>query len=287
MSATGSRACPECDGDLRTEDDETVCEDCGLVVATDRIDRGPEWRSFDDDDTNPERTGAPLTRSRHDRGLSTEIGPTRAKGRKRRRFARLRRQHDRTKIRSKRERNQVYAFTEVRRMVGALELPEHVRDRACELFRSAQEASLLRGRSIEGFAAAAVYAACRDSGIARTVEEIVEVSKADRAEHDAAFSAMNRELGLPIGPTAPAEYIPRFASRLDVPPGVERRAMRLAARARDEGIDVGRDPSGVAAACLYTAARRTDDVELTQAEAAAVADVTPVTLRNTYTDLRG
>jgi transcription initiation factor TFIIB len=58
------------------------------VVSEDRIDRGPEWRSFADDDTNPERTGAPLTRSRHDRGLSTEIGrSTKLKGRKRRQFA--------------------------------------------------------------------------------------------------------------------------------------------------------------------------------------------------------
>jgi len=286
MSQARQTGCPECEGSLRVEGDETVCASCGLVVAEDRIDRGPEWRSFADDETSPERTGAPLTRSRHDRGLSTEIGrSTRVKGRKRRRLARMRTQHNRARIASKRERNQVYAFTEIRRLTSELGLPDGVRDQACALFESAQEADLLRGRSLEGFAAACTYAASRVANVARTVEEVCDAAKATAAEHRAAYDAMNRELGLPVAPTDPGEYLPRFASELDLPADVERRARKLARRARGEGLVTGRDPSGVAAACLYTAAREAD-AGVTQAEAAAVADVTPVTLRNTYTDLR-
>jgi transcription initiation factor TFIIB len=256
------------------------------VVDEHAIDPGPEWRSFDDDDTSPERTGAPLTRSRHDRGLSTEIGrSTRVKGHKRRRFARLRRQHKRTQIGTKTERNQVYGFTEIRRVVGALDLPEHVQERACVLFESAQDANLLQGRSIEGFAAAAIYATCRVSEVSRSLAEVTGVTKADRDELDAAYDAMNRELGLPTGPIDPAEYLPRFASKLDVPRAVERRAAELAQRARDAGLDNGRNPCGVAAACLYTASEERGG-DLTQAAAAEVAHVTPVTLRRTYVALR-
>ncbi|SFL27056.1 transcription initiation factor TFIIB [Halogranum rubrum] len=286
MSQARSPNCPECDGRLNAHGDETVCGECGLVVAEDRIDRGPEWRSFADDDTNPERTGAPLTRSRHDRGLSTEIGrSTRLKGRKRRQMARLRRQHNRARISSKRERNQVYAFTEIRRLVSRLSLPEQVRDHACSLVRSAQNEDLVRGRSLEGFAAASVYAACRVAGVSRTVDEVTDVARADANEQQAAYDALNRELGLPVGPIDPVEYIPRFASKLDVDASVERRARTFAEEARKAGITTGRNPSGVAAACLYTAARGTD-CQLTQRETADVAGVTPVTLRNTYTDLQ-
>jgi len=285
MTATTVQACPECEGRLRADDCETVCTNCGLVVDEHAIDPGPEWRSFADDDTDPERTGAPLTRSRHDRGLSTEIGhSTRLKGRKRRRIARMRRQHKRTQIRSKAERNRVYAFTEIRRLVGALDLPEHVRDRSCVLFESAQDADLLQGRSIEGFAAAVVYATCRTASVSRTLPEITGAARATREELDAAYDALNRELGLPTGPIHPREYIPRFASKLDLPPGIERRARQLATEARERGIDNGRNPGGVAAACLYTAAQQAGD-DLTQQEAADVADVTPVTLRTTYYEL--
>jgi transcription initiation factor TFIIB len=288
MGATTARNCPECDGQVRASGDETVCADCGLVVDSDRIDRGPEWRSFADEETSRERTGAPLTRSRHDRGLSTEVGnhgdTMRLKGRKRRRVARLRRQHKRTTIGSKADRNQVYAFTEIRRLVGALELPESVRESACTLFESAQDADLLRGRSLEGFAAAAVYATCRTRSISRSIDEVVDGARASREELTVAYDALNRELGLPTGPVDPREYIPRFASELDLPADVRRRAESLSAAAREEGVDTGRNPCGVAAACLYAAAEERG-ASLTQQDAADVADVTPVTLRSSYYDL--
>jgi transcription initiation factor TFIIB len=285
MSTTVS-ACPECEGSVRSTDHETVCAECGLVVARDEIDRGPEWRSFADEETNRERTGAPLTRSRHDRGLSTEIGrSTRLKGRKRRQMARLRRQHNRTKIGSKAERNKVYGFTEIRRLVAALGLSDAIRDRACVLFESAQDADLLRGRSLEGFAAATVYATCRTSEVSRTIEEVVADAKAARAELRAAYDALNRDLGLPTGPIDPREYLARFATELDLPQELETRARELADCAHEAGLVSGRNPAGVAAACLYTAADERS-YPLTQQEAADAADVTPVTLRSTYVELR-
>jgi Transcription initiation factor IIB (TFIIB) len=278
--------CPECDGYPQSTGEETICGDCGLVLSEYRIDHGPEWRSLADNTTNPKRTGAPLTRSRHDRGLSTEIGRSiRLTGRKQRQFARLRRQHNRARISTKRERNQVYAFTEIRRLTGAFSLPEQIRDDACSLFRSAQSEDLLRGRSLEGFAAACVYAACRVADVAWTAEEITEIAKATPAEQRAAYTALNRELGLPIGPINPAQYLPRFASELELPSDIERCAREYVSMITAQEIGAGRNPSGVAAACLYTAAR---DIgfELTQQTAANIADVTPVTLRATYHDLR-
>lgn len=279
------RCCPECDSRVRRDGTESVCEQCGLVLGEDRIDHGPEWRSFEDDDTNPVRTGAPLTRSRHDRGLSTEIGySTRIKGRKRRQFVRLRRQHSRARISTKAERNQVYAFTEIRRLTSALGLGSAIRDRACVLFESAQNADLLRGRSLEGFAAAAIYATCRADSVSRTVDEIVSTARASEAELKAAYGALNRELGLPTGPIDPSEYLPRFACELDLPSSVEHRAQELVEKARECGLVSGRNPGGVAVACLYTAARELS-YDLTQDTAASVAGVTPVTLRSTYYDL--
>ncbi len=286
MADTATTTCPECGGRLNASGDETVCGECGLVVGADRIDRGPEWRSFDDGEDR-KRTGAPLTRSRHDRGLSTEIGygsDGRLTGRKRRQLSRMRREHNRSRIASKTERNQVYAFTEIRRMVADQSLPESIKEQACTLFRSAQSEDLLRGRSLEGFAAATVYAACRAGTVSRTVDEMVEVSRASRDEFKAAYGALNTELGLPIGPIDPREYLPRFASQLDLDADVERRARELARRAREDGIVGGRDPSGFAVGCLYAAAREFD-AGVTQAEAADVADVSPVTLRSAYHDL--
>jgi len=281
---TPASECPECAGRLRAEGDETVCSRCGLVVAVDRLDRGPEWRPLDGD--RRERTGAPLTRSRHDRGLSTEIGrgSRRLTGRKRRLLARLRRQHNRARIPNKATRNQVHGFTEIKRIAQELALPASTRDTACMLFEGAQDEDLLRGRSIEGFAAAAVYAACRADSLSRTVEEVADVAMADPDELRVAYAAMNRELGLPTGPIDPAEFLPRFADELNLPTRIERRARDLLAELRGTGHLAGRNPCGIAAACLYAAARAAD-FPLTQKRVAAVAGVTPVTVRATYSVL--
>jgi transcription initiation factor TFIIB len=162
--------------------------------------------------------------------------------------------------------------------------PEHVREPSCALFESAQSEKLLQGRSIEGFAAAAVYATCRTASVSRTIPEIVADARASADELRAAYDALNRDMGLPTGPIDPREYLARFASELDLPTDLENRARELADRAHDRNLVAGRNPAGVAAACLYTAATERDH-PLTQAAVADVADVTPVTVRSTYEDL--
>lgn len=278
--------CPECQGPLRRTNRETICGQCGLIVAEDLLDRGPDWRRSPVPGQSRSRAGAPLTNTRHDRGLSTEIGygngqSRRLTGKNRRRFARLRRQHRRAQVRNKLERNRIYGFTEIRRITTTLELPDSITERSCVLFRSAQDEDLLQGRSLEGFSAASVYANCRIEGLARTREEILTAARATAQELSNAFDAMNRELGLPVGPIDPVEYIPRFASNLSLPDSIERRARQLATKARSDGFSTGRNPCGVAAGCLYTAATE-QEYPLTQDAVAEEADVAPVTVRATY-----
>jgi transcription initiation factor TFIIB len=265
------------------------------VVAESSIDRGPEWRSFADDTThgeNPERTGAPVTPTRHDDGLTTEIshelngrtkGPSAAK---RRRLGRLRKRHRRTQLRSKRERNQMQGLLEIDRMASALGLPDSIEEQASVLFRSAHDANLLKGRSIEAMATASLYAACRCSETARLFRDVLRVSRDDESSVSNAYGVLNRELGLPTPPPSPASYLPQFASELDLGQGVERRAHAVLKQAEERGIANGRNPAGVAGACLLVAARDIGGRPCpTQEEVAEVADVSPPTLRNRRDEL--
>ncbi|RDI69558.1 transcription initiation factor IIB [Halopelagius longus] len=291
-SNSTTSACPECGGHVRTNCAETVCEDCGLIIDELQIDRGPDWRSvFDDDDETQRRTGAPLTPARHDRGLSTEIGYERdargntLSGEKRGQIARLRREQSRGRFQSKAERNLAHGLTEVRRIASALGLSETARDRACALFRSAQDEDLLYGRSIEAMAAASVYGACRCTGLSRTLDEVITVARVSKRRVSNAYKALNSELGLPTAPLTPQSFVSRLASDLEVTDHVRHRAFELAERAEAETIANGRQPSGVAAACLYLAAQERD-CALTQASIAKAAGTTPVTLRSRRDELQ-
>jgi transcription initiation factor TFIIB len=280
--------CPECDGRVTTNAVETVCEDCGLVIDEQRIDHGPEWRAYDDEEC--ERTGAPLTAARHDRGLSTEIGRgTDAKGneisgQKRRRLARMRREQTRGRWRSKAERNLAHGLGEVRRLASALELADSVRDQARQLFRSAQDENLLRGRSIEAIAAASVYGACRCNGISRLVDDVSEMARIAESRVTNAYKTLNEELGLPAEPVSPSMFVPRLASDLECPDEIRQRARALAEQAEERGVTTGVHPAGFAAACLYKAGQE-QGKWVTQSDVAETGNVTPTTVRTHHETL--
>lgn len=285
-----SNVCPECQGSLSSVDGEVVCDDCGLVVDENRLDHGPEWRSYNASERK--RTGAPLTATRHDRGLSTEIGHgTDAGGtplseRKRRRLGRLRREHQRGQWRTKAERNLAYGLGEVQRIASALDLPETLCEQACVLFRSAQDRDLFQGRSLDAFTAASVYAACRCNGLPRTLDDIEVYIQCDRSSLTNAYKLLNIELDLETQPQQPHEFVPRFASELDLPDHIRREAFDLAKRAENAGLTTGSQPTGVAAACLYLVAQDHGS-SLTQTRLAAVADTSTVTIRNHRRKLNG
>ena len=283
VQTKSNNQCPECDGRVTTNSVETVCEDCGLVIEESRIDQGPEWRAYDEDQRK--RTGAPLTAARHDRGLSTEIGRWKdangneLSGQKRQRLSRMRREQNRGRFQSKAERNLAHGLGEVRRIASALDLSDSVRDQACQLFRSAQTEDLLRGRSIEAIAAASIYGACRCNGHSRLLDDVVDAARVEQSRVTNAYKALNTELGLPTQPVRPSEFIPQLASELDIPTNIRQRARRLAEQSESTGAVAGVKPSGFAAACLYKAGRE-EGRWLTQAEVAAAASVTATTLRS-------
>ncbi|WP_135827268.1 transcription initiation factor IIB [Halorussus ruber] len=276
--------CPECDGRVATNVAETVCEECGLVLEDERIDHGPEWRSFSDDEQNRERTGAPLTAMHHDRGLSTEIGKKvettsgQFAGRKRRRFARMRREHKRSRFQSKAERILAHGLGEIHRLTSALGLSKTLGEQACSLFRSAQNEDILCGRSVEAMAAASVHGACRCLGLSRTLDEVANVARVNQSRVHTSYQAINVELGLPTKPVKPTAFVPRLASALEVTDSIRQRARALARAAQEADITVGVQPSGFAAACLYKACHEHGWL-VSQRDVAEVADISPRTIR--------
>ncbi|WP_424019380.1 transcription initiation factor IIB [Halorientalis pallida] len=287
-------ACPECGGSLATDSErgETVCEDCGLVVSEDEVDPGPEWRAFDAKEKDEKsRVGAPTTNMMHDKGLSTNIGwqdkdayGNSLSSRQREKMQRLRTWNERFRTRDSKERNLKQALGEIDRMASALGLPENVRETASVIYRRALDEDLLPGRSIEGVATASLYAAARQAGTPRSLDEIDSVSRVDKDEIARTYRYVVRELSLEIQPADPESYVPRFASDLDLSEEVERRARDLLSSAKEKGVHSGKSPVGLAAAAVYAASLLANE-KVTQSEVSEVASISEVTIRNRYHEL--
>ena len=118
------------------------------------------------------RVGAPMTFTIHDKGLSTMIDwrnrdsyGRAISSKNRAQLYRLRKWQRRIRVSNATERNLAFALSELDRMASALGLPRNVRETAAVVYRDAVDKNLIRGRSIEGVAAAALYAACRQCNV--------------------------------------------------------------------------------------------------------------------------
>ena len=286
--------CPECGGALANDGThaETVCEDCGLVVAEDGIDHGPEWRAFDSSERDSKsRVGAPTTKMLHDDGLSTNIGwqnrdayGNQLSASQRQKMQRLRTWNERFRTTDHRERNLKQALGEIDRMASALGLPDNVRETASVIYRQALEQDLLPGRSIEGIATASLHAAARMSKLPRSIDEVTAVSRVDDERFKRAYRYIVRELSLEIQPADPLEYLPRFASELDLSDEAERQARSLLETAKAQNVHSGKSPVGLAAAAIYAAGILCNE-RVTQADVSAVTEMSEVTIRNRYQEL--
>lgn len=284
--------CPECSASaiIRSSDQgELICGECGLVLDETNIDHGPEWRAFDASERQQKaRTGAPLTEMKHDRGLSTTIDwkDRDAHGQviaseKRNRLRRMRRWQKRIQTGSAGDRNLQYALSEISRMASALGIPKATQEVASVVYRQALDNDLIRGRSIEAIASGSLYIACRQDGIPRNIAEMTEVSRIAQKDIVRAYRFLSRELNLEVQPADPTQYIPRFASALDLGENVQSKAREIIETCAEKGILSGKSPTGLAAAAIYAAALLCNE-KRTQREVADVANTTEVTIRNRY-----
>lgn len=289
------RTCPECGSASLVRDyerAELVCARCGFIITEKIMDMGPEWRAFDQEQRERRgRVGAPMTYTIHDKGLSTMIDwrdrDSHGKDltpKRRAQIYRLRKWQRRIRVSDATERNLAFALSELDRMASHLGLPRNVREAAAVIYRRAVEERLIRGRSIEGVAAAALYAACRECKVPRTLDEIAEVSRVGKKEIGRSYRFIARELLIHLRPTSPIDYVPRFGSELGLSGEVQSKAIELLKEAAKKGLTSGRGPTGVAAAAIYIASVLQGE-RRTQRDVADVARVTEVTVRNRYKEL--
>ena len=284
------KKCPECGGInliLNKSKGEVICRDCGLVIEEKMVDFGQEWREFDHEQADKmRRTGSPMTFTKYDKGLGTDIGQKgdiyKLESKGRNKFFRLRKWQYR--VSTAIERNLKLALAELRRVASFLKLPKSVEEEAARIYTMAVQRGLVRGRSMESVVAGALYAACRRHEVPRTLDELSEASGIDKKEIGRTYRFVTRELGVRILPSNPIDYIPRFASALKLTPDTQSKAVAILEKAQNSELTSGRGPTGIAAASLYVAALINNEKK-TQREVADVAGVTEVTIRNRYKEL--
>jgi transcription initiation factor TFIIB len=270
---------------------EYVCSRCGLVIEENIPSHEAEWRAFTPQErASRARVGTPIDYSHYDKGLSTVIRVEKdARGRSlspkvKQQMWRLRRWQTRSKVYASQSRNLMLAMSELQRLCDILHMPSSVHDMAAIIYRKTLNEGLVRGRSISGMVAGALYAAVRFTKVPRTLKEIAEASQRSGKEIARSYSVIVRNLHMRMPIDDPTDYVTKVAEKAKVSSDVEVLAINLIKEARKNYATTGKDPSGLAAAILYLSAKMLKE-KVTQAQLAKAANVTEVTVRNRKRDL--
>ena len=246
---------------------ETVCAQCGLVVAESAVDTGPEWRVFDEREKRRVRT-APLKLV-----VKTDVAVKPEHGVQWRRLAKFHR-----KTLHGFERRLSAIGSEIRRVKECVSLPQSVVEEAEALVK--RYFDVVGGFPPEVVAVAVLWTVAKVAGVPRPLEDFLKCSRAEERRVRRVAWRLKEEarLGrrLSVG-----DYVGTLAARVNLPAPVVKAAVEILERNRR--VLFGKNPWVSAAAALWLASLKKLGLLRALAEAAGT---TTASVRNAADRMR-
>jgi transcription initiation factor TFIIB len=182
------------------------------------------------------------------------------------------------------DKNLRTAFMELSKLKDKLTLSDAIIEKTALIYRKALGKDLVRGRSIPGVLGAATYAACRDSGTPRTLNDISDALYIKRKDISKSYRMLVNKLDLRMPVMDSQSCVSRIASQIGLDEKTKRYAAEVLKDASYMEITAGKGPMGLAAAALYISCLKYN-IKITQREISIASGVTEVTIRNRYKGL--
>jgi len=249
--------CPVCGGPLVNDRErgETVCAQCGLVVAEATVDTGPEWRSFDKE--KRVRTAPLKLVVKTDMAVRPEHGA---------RWRRLAKFHRETMHGYERRLSAIGA--ELKRIRECAGLPQSVVEEAEALVKKYFD--LVAGFPPEVVAVAVLWTVAKAAGVPRPLEDFLKCSRADERRVRRVAWRLKEAVKLGGKPSI-EDYVKTLAARVNLPASVVKSALDILERNRR--VLAGKNPWVSAAAALWLASFKKLGLLKALAEAAGTTTV--------------
>lgn len=275
------------------ESGEIICSNCGIVIL-DRIEDyvHEERRAHSMEEVYARsRTGAPASLAFHDKGLCTIIGKANIDASGKildasilPQIEKLRKWNAWVNVHKSSDRNLRRAFQRLDVLKDKLGLTDSIVEKTAYMFRKVHERQLVRGRTIDGMLAAAVYIVCREMGTSITLKDIAVASNLTYKDISRNYGVLVFELDIKIPLVDPMKCIVKVANRLGINERTKMRAMGIMNEVIKKEMSSGKVPMGLAGAVLYLTCQMAGQY-VSQTSIAAASGVTEVTIRNRFKDL--
>ena len=297
MNALEIQKCSACESSLIDDiaNGEIICSGCGIVVAEQMEDHGPEVKSNRlEDKMKLARATGQTTYSQHDLGIATEIslGSKDFSGKTinseiASQMNNIRKWQKRVRISSSRDRRLSNVLAKISEVSQNCSLPKNVVETASKIYRSLDGKDIqVKGKSVLSISAAVIYLACKQCAIVRSLDEIIQgttpmkEAKAKTKLASRYYRTLVMELGTVTAPVLTMDkYISKIANMTNTDTRVERLALEIAEKTKNRSITDGKAPNGIAAAYLYVSSILMGQ-SILQRDVSSVSGVTEVTIRN-------
>jgi len=269
---------------------EKICSSCGIVLSVEREFVDPVLNT----NTNLSNLnlGTPSSLAHYDKNLSTLISYSNVDADgvaisvdQRSAIQRMRRWNKISNNNRSYHRNLKNAFAVLIRIKDKLSLSETIIEKSAYYYRKILDQNLIKGRSIKGFIVACVYASCREMNVPRTIEEIAEISDADKIFAGKCYRLLIRTLKIRLPSIDFACHLYRIANNAGISEKTLRHALQMMSMIKDDPISFGKDPCAIAIAVLYGACLEKGE-KMSQSKISLAGNVSVVTLRKRFLDIQ-
>jgi transcription initiation factor TFIIB len=269
---------------------EKICSSCGIVLSVEREYVDPIL----DTNTNLSNMnlGTPSSLAHHDKNLSTMISYSNVDADgvairvdQRSAIQRMRRWNKISDNNRSYHRNLKNAFAVLIRIKDKLSLSETIIEKSAYYYRKILDQNLIKGRSIKGFVVACVYVSCREMNIPRTIEEIAEISDADKIFAGKCYRLLVRRLKIRLPSIDSTSHLARISNNAGISEKTLRHAIHMMSTIKDDPISFGKDPCAIAVAVLYGACLEKGE-KTSQSRISLAGNVSVVTLRKRFLDIK-
>lgn len=301
--------CPDCKifpPDLIEEHADTICANCGRVLAERLISYESEWRTFNNDEKggdDPNRVGDGTNEL-----MATDQGTTiGGDGRNGNKITRSLKKAQAMQNEDKHNRKLQDAYRKIDEWADADHYTNSVKMEAKRIFKQTYDAGVFRGKSEQAVLASCLFISLRTNHVPRSFAEIMNLTSIPKKELGRTFKTVEKflnttseekkkvleEEGLSVDPstgyvpttsTSPKDLVARYCNQMGLPQRINMIAARLAETMNDTTGLTGRSPLSAAGACIYFVCHLLGQprnlVEISQ-----VANVSEATIKQAYKKL--
>ena len=285
--------CKNCRGETVVFDHgtgEKICSGCGVVLSVERENVDPLLDM--NMNLSSMNLGTPSSLAHHDKNLSTMISYSNVDAdgvairvEQRSAIQRMRRWNKISNNNRSYHRNLKNAFAILIRIKDKLSLSDTIVEKSAYYYRKILDQNLIKGRSIKGFVVACVYASCREMNVPRTIEEIAEISDADKIFAGKCYRLLVRKLKVRLPSIDSTSHLARIANNANISEKTLRHAIQMMSQIKDDPISFGKDPCAIAVAVLYGACLEKGE-KTSQSKISLAGNVSVVTLRKRFLDIK-